>query len=353
MNIENTLASYSIDDLLIKYRMLNKFYKEIIASHCLEFDQQRQITDFYNAFNDYECFEKVILHFLRIAEREKAQFIASLLHNEINKNCEIYLNNSELFDSIDTIKVCSNRPNDIHYKIKVQGKYTTEKWKELYNIRKSIDNVGYCDHYSEEHLKSLEKDEEKMMKLYEIEQDKLALLYKEERKSKDYESKYIENCFIKIFNLNNIFLKSVSYYFPLKAEKNENSNTPNDELKQEMYFDMEIVSKVHKECNGIQFETLTEIELYSILNLLPKNKVFNYEEEEKTRMCILVGGLYNHLKSLKVTNAMHWRKEMLMLLEIDKEKYYDKKYRKHKDASASDDDVEFAQRISQVLPNIL
>lgn len=345
MNTENTLSVYSIDELLIKYRMLNKTYQEIIYNHRLEFDQQCLITDFYNVFNKEEYLEKAILHFIRTTDKENTQFISSHLKNTINENIELYLNNNKFLDDIDTDKVCDNRPNSIHFKIKIQEKYTNEKSIELRDIRNSLESASWNN--ERERVEFLEKEEKRIKELYKIEQNNLDFLYKQEREFKVYTSNYSENIFNKIYDLNFTFLKSLSDYFLDKAE--ENTNVPKDELVERVYFDMELVSKIHKVCNGVQFENLTEIDFYSLLNLHHSKTKLNIKYGEKERVYFLISKLHKHIETKD--DKLEWRTAILEYFKIDF-KTYKSKYLAPASETASKESKEFVTEINAIFKNI-
>ncbi|MDR0746251.1 MAG: hypothetical protein LBF17_07150 [Mediterranea sp.] len=84
-----------LTDLLPRYRSVNILYQEAIDKSVLNFDTQCSITDFYNEFNDIQAFEKAILNFLLLADKEKQEQIAVHLRTEIGKNTEIYAANKD------------------------------------------------------------------------------------------------------------------------------------------------------------------------------------------------------------------------------------------------------------------
>ena len=107
-------SNFSIlTDILPKCRQLNSLYIQIADSSVLSFDSQCNISDFYNEFNDKQTFEKAVLNLRISADKENSTPVITNLRTEINKNIDIYVSHKELFNGIDTHKVCTNRYNPL------------------------------------------------------------------------------------------------------------------------------------------------------------------------------------------------------------------------------------------------
>lgn len=63
-NNQQTSSLYKLIDVLPQYTTINKVYQEIIKAHTLNFEEQCQITDFYNWLKHRENFEKAVLNFI-------------------------------------------------------------------------------------------------------------------------------------------------------------------------------------------------------------------------------------------------------------------------------------------------
>lgn len=189
-------------------------------------------------------------------------------------------------------------------------------------------------------------EEERLENSYKKEQEKLEELYRKQKESNKNALQYTVNVFSSIHELSGSFLSLLENYFPIEKEKNPKEAKPI--LKSGSYFDMKLVSLIHNECNNIQFENLSELDLYAILNLQSTNAKLNIKSGEKTRMCYLIYKLYEYLKT---DNRTEWRTAILESADIEK-KYYDSKYKEPISEIPSRKSEEFAQRIDRIFINL-
>ncbi|WP_394664902.1 hypothetical protein [uncultured Chryseobacterium sp.] len=333
--------SYQIIDVLPQYTTVNTIYQEILKTSTLNFDEQCQITDFYTWIKNRENFEKAVLNFILSTDKEKQLSIVSILRKLIKRNIEIYKSNQIFFDGLDTISVCANRPDSLNYQINIQQSQTNTLWMELVQVKNSLESASWNRENAK--VEYLTGEEERVSNLYKIEQDKLAVLYKQKAESDMVASKYIKNVFRNIYESGIFNISILNNYFPIET-KRQDPNQSNPQLQEGKYFPMEIVSKIHKECNGFQFESLAEVELYSILNLLPVNTQMVIKKGEKIRICYLISVLYDYLK---VDDKIEWRSSILKSLDI-KEDFYNSKYKEPVSEVPSKESKNFALSISKI-----
>ncbi len=329
-----------LTDLIPKYRSINQFYAEIVDKPALSFDTQCSITDFYKEFNDVQVFEKALLNFLLSTDKERQMQIVSNLRTEIEKNIGIYSTNKDFFDEIDIITVCSRRYNPLKIEIEGQLEDTNKLWKELTQVRNSLESASWRnDQIATERLT---KEEARIEALYKTEQKKLEVLYQKQKESDNYASGYLENKFKPIYELGCSFLSLLENYFPLEKEKE--STKPKPTLSTGAYFDMQLASQIHNECNNIQFNNLSELDLYALLNLQQTNAKLTVKSGEKGRMSYLIFKLYDHLKA---DNRSDWRTAILKSAGIE-EGYYQSKYKEPVSEFPSRKSKEFAERIDKI-----
>ena len=331
-------------NLLLQYGLINSLYQQIADSSMLKFEAQCQITDFYNTYKSKETFEKTILNLLLSAEKEKLVPIVSNLRTEIAKSIEIYAKNKEFFDGIDTCKVCSGRHNRLKIEIEGQLKDTNELRRELTQARNSLEAASWKN--DKVVSQRLTTEEDRLEKSYKKEQEKLEELYRQQKESDKNAAQYTENVFGGIFEVSNTFAYLLDNYFPVEEKKKLIEAKP--VLKLGSYFDMKLISLVHNECNNIQFENLSEIDLYSIFNLQPANAGLSIKSGERTRMCYLIYKLYKYLKT---ENRTEWRTAILESVGIEK-KYYDSKYKEPISEIPSRKSENFAKRIDEIFNNL-
>ncbi|CDN30766.1 hypothetical protein BN938_0661 [Mucinivorans hirudinis] len=111
------------------------------------------------------------------------------------------------------------------------------------------------------------------------------------------------------------------------------------------YFDMGLVSAIHKLCNDQQFEAISELDLYATLNNQATSSVLKIKSGEKTRMCYLIHSLSEKIKG---ADKAVWRVEMLRKLEIS-ESYYSSKYREPVSDIPSQKSMQFAKELKSIL----
>jgi len=343
MNSKNEHV-FLLTDMLPQYRSINVLYREIAEKSVLSFETQCSITDFYNEFDSIQAFEKAVLNFLLSTDKEKQTQIISNLRAEITKNIEIYASNKDFFDEIDIIKVCSGRYNPLKIEIEGQLKDTNELWQELTKVRNSLESASWKNNKIA--TERLTREEEKGEGLYKKEQEKLESLYRKQKESDNHAAKYLKNVFGKIYGLSCSFISLLDNYFPVEKEKEKKEIKPT--LKPGAYFDMQLVSLIHHECNNIQYENLTELDLYAILNLQPSNAKLIVKSGERTRMCYLIHKLYEYLKT---NNCTDWRIAILESAGI-KYDYYKSKYKEPESEIPSRKSESFAHRISKIFEYI-
>lgn len=329
-----------LTDLLPRYRSVNVLYQDIADKFVLSFDAQCSITEFYKEFNDILVFEKAVLNFRLSTDKDIQKQIVSNLRTEITKNTEIYKAYKDFFDEIDIIKVCSRRPNPLKIEIDGQQKDTNKLWQELSEVRRSLEPASWKNDNIA--IERLTREEERIETLYKREQQKLETLYQKQKASDNYASGYLENLFNPIYELGYSFLSLLDNYFPIEKEKDLTAITPT--ITTGVYFDIRLVSLIHSECNNIQFENLSELNLYALLNLQPTNAKLIVRPREGERMCYLISKLYDYLKT---DNKMEWRTSILESTGIN-EGYYQSKYKAPVSEFPSKKSKEFAQRIDKI-----
>lgn len=151
-----------------------------------------------------------------------------------------------------------------------------------------------------------------------------------------------KNYYLPIYELSLSFAKILDSYFPVEKEKEQKEIRP--AIRPGAYFDMKLISLIHHQCNNIQFENITEVDLYAVLNLQSTNGRLILKTGERTRMCYLIHKLYEYLKT---DNRSEWRTAMLKALDI-KEDFYKSKYKEPASELPSRRSETFAQRIDGI-----
>lgn len=307
---------YQIMDILPKYTKLDEIYQNILKNKILHFEEQQQIVAFFNQFRNLENFEKAVLNFITSKDKEKQVQFFSILRKVIKKSIKKYNDNRNFFDSIDTFEICWDRANSFESKIKVQERHTNNKYIGLRDTKNSLESASWKG--DEVRVRELEEKVNKFSDLYKIEQEKLDALYREKEKLRQESLKFADNVFGKICEMESSFLLVLNNYFFDEISPNSEQNS---ELKHGEYFDMQLISSIHKQCNGIQFENLNVIDFYNILNLRPSNAKLIIKNREKERTYHLISKLYDVLQS---NENKEWRTALLDQLAVKWETYNSK-----------------------------
>lgn len=335
--MENQTISFT--DFLPQYRHLNTLYSAIIEKSGITYSEQCFITKFWQNNEDVRIFDEMVINLLLTNDKETQSSLMQSLSLEIHKNIELYTVNKGFFDSIDTYSVCVNESKVFNSQIEHQEKKVNALWQELIIIRGNLESESWNG--NEIKAKRLAQEEENVNQKYKKEQQELDLLYQQQR---DYTNKVIEsieNQFPEINKLSQSFLAILESYSQVKTNNAKQVQIPQSDIP---YFDMNIISAIHKECNDIQFKNISELDLYSNLNNRPCNTLLEIKAGEKLRVCYLIHKLY---ESLKTENKSDWRNYILHLLGI-KESLYTSKYKECTSEWASPESRDFVKRIDRI-----
>jgi len=207
-----------LTELLPQYRLLNSLCLNIVENSVLYFEEQCAITDFHNQFNDKTVFEKTIVNLILSTDKEKQQQIISNLKTEISKNIDTYTTHKDFFNEIDTRKVCTNRYNPIRIETEGQSEIVNKLWQELTLIRGNLESASWNNNKIK--IQRLTQEEEKVEKLYKIEQEKLQELYQQQKESNNHAFRYTKNVFENIHELSLFHISLLNSYFS-DERKNE------------------------------------------------------------------------------------------------------------------------------------
>jgi hypothetical protein len=288
-------------------------------------------TDVYQAFRQekyHEAYEK-----LRVINIES--IVLDIIANSIDR--KILSRLSKLLD--DNIQIYNTR----------QKEFANINFEEVYSLH---EKRLFADKFA---LLAKDKDDIQNF-IYPTEQEKQMLL-KENQTEKNLlvneRSEYIranlwmlKDFYSLIFEISKSFQVIIESYFPV--EKENNPQEINSFTTSGSYFDMKLVSMIHAECNNIQFENLSEIDFYAILNLQPTKAKLFIKSGEKTRVCFLIHKLYEHLKT---NDRKEWRTNILKFTGID-EKHYNSKYKEPESEIPSRKSESFAERINKIFKYI-
>ncbi len=348
MNFMNQIITF-----LPKYRELNDIISNAIKNNEVSYPEQKTITEFYNQYSDVKIFEQMILEALQKQEAQVYSLLSSGIRGTIINNIDLYTSASDRLNKIDITQIYHKSNKWLYEFIDEQMKISNECYRELFQVNQSLDSIGYREHTEQEEAQLWQKHE-RLTKEYNKEKEKLSKLYGEQKAFRDEFLKYNENLFSKIHALSISFLSVINSYYSTrdtqeKEEKRENKSQEKEHtpiMKDGLYFNMKIVAMVHDECNNIQFENLSQTELYTILNLQPTSKIPIVKPRQKIKMCYLIYKLYEFLK-LDPQDKLKWRESILNIFEIE-ERYYQSKYKEPESEFANSASKDFSLRIKEI-----
>ncbi len=334
---------------LPKYRELNDIISNVIKNNGITYQDQKTITEFYNQYSDVKIFEQMILNIIQNKESQTYSLLLPSIKSIIAKNINTYTSASDQLNTIDIAQIYTRQNKWTNEIIDRQIKITNECYQELLQVNKTLDNLGYREHSPQEEVQ-LWRRHKQLTQEYNNEKEKLSKLYEEQKASLDEFLKYNKNLFSKIHALSISFLSVINSYYSTREEVQKKEEKKKEEhgtiMKDGLYFDMKIVALIHDECNNIQFENLSQTELYTILNLQPISKIPIVKPRQKIRICYLIYKLYEFLK-LDIHDKLKWREAILDSFEIE-ERYYLSKYKEPESEFASAASQDFSLRIREI-----
>lgn len=328
----------NILNFLPQLQQVNVIYSNFIECDELEYNTYRKVVDFYYENKDVAQFEKMILDLLFEKEKQTTSIVLQSIRSEVEKNISIYRENIFTFDDIDPDGIRDNIELTYDREIEKLVIESNKHGMELCRVINIIDRkrelpegVTHDDLWNT-YETALACHREIVGKLHE--------LYQKQAECKEEVKKYDINPFGDIFDLCMIFRSILEKYLPTETPNDEKKNIP-----QKSYFNMGLVSAIHELCNGKQFDEISELELYAILNNHPTPVVLKIKSGEKTRICYLIHRLSEKLKG---GEKNEWRSEMLRRLDIA-ESYYASKYKEPESDIPSRKSEEFAKELKQIL----
>lgn len=166
----------------------------------------------------------------------------------------------------------------------------------------------------------------------------LSQLYEQQKEAENITRKHLDNKFGLLLSLSQTFSDILEKYLPKTEIISQNG----------AYFDMSLISAIHKACNDEQFENISELDLYAVLNLLPSSGKFVIKNGERNRVYYLIHKLYEQLPK---ENNQAWRTAILRSLNITEQTYLSK-YRIAKGKDKTLELVEFAKRMDELFKEL-
>lgn len=319
-----------ITDILPRYTQLNAIVRNVIHRNKILFSEQQFVTDFYRQFADIQLFERMLIG---LNGTNGYQVLFNSLKTEIENNISLISSNLYMLERLNIEWSCREYANQFEAEIEVHTRAVNKKWKEYSYVNNLVDMIGYRAQSKEEEER-LWEEHARLKEKHDAGQKKLQELYEKQKEAEKTALEYSENRFLNVLSLSKKFIIIVEKYLPKKQAIPQSG----------IYFDMAVVSAIHKECNDGQFEDIPELDLYAVLNLLPSSRKLSIKSGQKLRFYYLIYKLYEYLPNNK--NTM-WRKDVLQSLNIS-EKIHGSKCGAPKRDDAPPESKEFVKRIDEL-----
>lgn len=319
-----------ITDILPRHTQLNAIIRKVVHRNKILFSEQQFVTDFYRQFADIQLFERMLIG---LNGTNGYQVLFNSLKTEIENTISHISSNFDMLDRLNIERSCRGYANQYEAEIEVHTRAVHKKWKEYSYVNNLVDMIGYRAQ-SKEEVERLWEEHARLKEKHDAGQKKLQELYEKQKEAEKTALEYSENCFSNVLSLSKKFIIIVEKYLPKKQP------TPQSGI----YFNMAIVSAIHKECNDEQFEYISELDLYSVLNLLPSSEKLTIKKGERNRIYYLIHKLYEYLPK---ENNQEWRTAFLQSLDLNEQTYLSK-YRMAKGKDKTPELEEFAKRMDEL-----
>lgn len=330
-----------ITDFLPQLQQLRTIYTDFVELDEIDFEAFRKVVDFYHTHRDVGLFEKMMLDILFEKDKQTLTIVLSSLKGELDKILEIYYNNDGIFDESEPEAISDNIEMSNYLQIE-------ELIEKLNGCGAQFCEVADMVNQKVERPEGLSDDDawnryDTVLAQHQSITEQLHAVYQKHKECNAIAKRYHFNPFASLCDLLETFQEIVEKYIPSEIK----TVTPAvaATIPSAGYFDMGLVSAIHKLCNGEQFKDVTEMELYAILNDQPTTAKLVIKEREKTRVCYLIHCLSERIK---VGEKLTWRSNILNRLEIS-ESYYTSKYREPASELPSQRSKQFAQILSEIL----
>lgn len=293
-------------DLIPKYHVINSMYEKILNDNSISFNNQRDITDFYNDFSYTEKFEKNII--MNSGNLNNISIILNRFFDLLIININIYEKNKTFFDNFDTNNICVIYANSYKHKLNYQQENIKYYSDEFIYSNNDLDAIAYGN-FSKEETTFCKNKYEFAKSLYYEEKKILDLLFDEQNELENFAFKYSSNKFNSIYTLSNSFKKITEIYLNRIDKKNE------------QYFDTNLLISIHKECNKELFEESLDLVFCSEFNLYNSINTLKKIERQNNKIYYLIYKLSETINNQKKTI---WIDKILNNLNLNLDTYKSK-----------------------------
>ena len=204
-----------ITDFIPQYQEVNVIFSRFLESEKFGFEEQKNITHFYNRYKDVKLFEKMIFDIIFSKDSRREKMLLSSIKFEIDRNITIYETGRRYFDEIEMENVNDDAAVKYLEEIEAQVRVTNQCGAEFLKVAalwENCFNLHGIDHESWEKYDSL-------LEKHHTEIERLNELYRKHKAVMEEAKEYEENMFRPIYELSKIFLSIIQKYMHVEGEQ--------------------------------------------------------------------------------------------------------------------------------------
>lgn len=130
-----------ITDFIPQYQEVNVIFSRFLESEKFGFEEQKNITHFYNRYKDVKLFEKMIFDVIFSKDSRREKMLLSSIKFEIDRNITIYETGRRDFDEIEMENVNDDAAVKYLDEIEAQVRVTNQCGAEFLEIAALWENA--------------------------------------------------------------------------------------------------------------------------------------------------------------------------------------------------------------------
>lgn len=123
-----------ITDFIPQYQEVNVIFSRFLESEKFGFEEQKNITHFYNRYKDVKLFEKMIFDVIFSKDSRREKMLLSSIKFEIDRNITIYETGRRYFDEIEMENVNDDAAVKYLDEIEAQVRVTNQCGTEFLEV---------------------------------------------------------------------------------------------------------------------------------------------------------------------------------------------------------------------------
>ena len=123
-----------ITDFIPQYQEVNVIFSRFLESEKFGFEEQKNITNFYNRYKDVKLFEKMIFDIIFSKDSRREKMLLSSIKFEIDRNITTYETGRRYFDEIEMENVNDDAAVKYLEEIEAQVRVTNQCGAELLEV---------------------------------------------------------------------------------------------------------------------------------------------------------------------------------------------------------------------------